>query len=148
MLNSKSTLSMALLMTAHLASANSILEQQASDSAIQVSSGTVIREQSIQLQRGGGAFPEQDVSAQEKLAGGMVLEREHLPKLQGVVVDDAKFAGGMILERGGVVVDDAKLAGGMILERGGIKLLGGIIVNDRHTKTLPDAVISELHMTV
>lgn len=143
MLKFKSTLFISLLFAAQLASAGGlVIEKQSAHPADQVVNGSVIIEQSAQLQRGGGVILERGIIVQEKLASASIIEGEHVPK-RGIIVQKNQLAGGVIIERGiivqknqlagvvilentphpdDIIVHDSKLAGVVIIERGGVIL--------------------------
>jgi len=99
MLKSKSILFISLLFAAQLASAGGlVIEKQSASLADQVVNGSVIIEQSAQLQRGGGVILERGIIVQDKLAGGVMLEREHIPQLGGIIVPERKLAGQLLIE--------------------------------------------------
>jgi hypothetical protein len=106
MLKSKSVLFISLLFATQLASAGTvILEKQSASPADQVLNGTVIIEQSAELQRGGGVILERGIIVQEKLASASIIEGEHVPK-RGIIVQKNQLAGGVIIERGGVILEE------------------------------------------
>ncbi len=124
MLKSKPALFISLLFAAQLASAGSVmLEQSSSANADQSLTDTVILESQAD---NGGVILEKSIIVQNKLAGGLVIEKSPVLNL----------GGGVILERGGIklfsggLIIDRHVAGGLIIDR---HVAGGLII-DRHGK--------------
>lgn len=119
MLNSKSVLFVSLLLATQLASAGGvILEKQCTPPFDQALNGTVMLEKSIIVQ--------------DKLAGGVIIERAADVKDDGSVILERGgiklLSGGVIIERG-IIVQKNQLAGGVVLEN--TPQPNGIIVHDR-----------------
>ncbi|PUA27392.1 MAG: hypothetical protein B0W54_12475 [Cellvibrio sp. 79] len=116
MLKSKSALFISLLFAAQLASAGGvILENQSSAQIDQSLNSSVMLEKPAD---NGGQILEKGIILQNKVAGGLVIEKSA----------DSHDAGDLVIEKSPV----PNRGGGVILERGGIKLLSGGLIIDRH----------------
>lgn len=134
MLKSKSTLFISLLFAAQLASAGGVvIEKQVTPPFDESLNGSVMLEQSTQAQRSGGVILERGIIVQDKLAGGVMLEREHLPKRSGIIVDDisvkSQLAGGVMLERG--IILQKQFAGSVMLENSPQLNRGGSVIIEK-----------------
>ena len=101
MLKSTSVLFTVLLFSAQLASAGSVIIERQPTKAEPVSHGSVILEAPVD---NGGLILERGIIVQDKLAGGMIIEKPAEQEFAGVVIIERKghqLAGGLVIERSG-----------------------------------------------